>query len=90
MLASNLVNWSWQVFYLLSLAVTYWRSGVLLDQLPAIAFYLTLLVTFVKESGLMISHFRFTENINLLDFPIFLSGWHLMKIACQISMMTNM
>lgn len=65
MLASNLVNWSWQVFYLLSLAVTYWRSGVLLDQLPAIAFYLTLLVTFVKESGLMISHFRFTENINL-------------------------
>ena len=65
MLASNLVNWSWQVFYLLSLAVTYWRTGVLLDQLPAIAFYLTLLVTFVKESGLMISHFRFTENINL-------------------------
>ena len=65
MLASNLVNWSWQVLYLLSLAVTYWRSGVLLDQLPAIAFYLTLLVTFVKESGLMISHFRFTENINL-------------------------
>lgn len=62
MLASNLVNWSWQVFYLLSLAVTYWLSGVLLDQLPAIAFYLTLLVTFVKESGLMISHFRFTEK----------------------------
>ena len=74
MLASNLVNWSWQVFYLLSLAVTYWRSGVLLDQLPAIAFYLTLLVTFVKESGLMISHFRFTENINLRSSLIALSS----------------
>ena len=62
MLASNIINWSWQVFYLLSLTLTYWQSGVLLHHLPAIAFYFTLLLTFVKESWLMISHFRFTEN----------------------------
>ena len=78
MLASNLVNWSWQVLYLLSLAVTYWRSGVLLDQLPAIAFYLTLLVTFVKESGLMISHFRFTENM-VSDSHVSFSSKHAVR-----------
>ena len=59
MLASNLVNWSWQVFYLLFLTLTYWQSGVLLHHLPAIAVYFTLFITFVKESWIMISHFRF-------------------------------
>ena len=59
MLASNLVNWSWQVFYLLYLLLTYWQAGVVLHQLPAMAVYFTLLLTFVKESWIMISHFRF-------------------------------
>ena len=62
MLASNLVNWSWQVFYLLSLSLTYWQSGDLLQHLPAFAVYFILLITFVKESWIMISHFRFREK----------------------------
>jgi len=57
MLGSNVVNWSWQILYLMILTIKYANSGELVKYSPLLIFYVLVLVVFVKESWLMISHF---------------------------------
>ena len=65
MLVSNLINWTWQLLYLSPLALKYWLDGHLLLNLPALALYFLFLVIFVKESWMMISHFRLVTNTKI-------------------------
>ena len=58
MLASNVINWTWQILYVSLMTLQYWTEGHLVLNLPALTFYFVFLVIFVKESWMMISHFR--------------------------------